>query len=249
MDATTSTHRNHSAEPKEPGSALRIILNGAGGRMGARIAACADGDRGIRICHALGRGQAVEIAPGGADVVVDFSSPAGTVRAAELAEVVGCALLVGTTGLTPESVRAVGRASARVPAMIAPNTSLGVAVARRLVEDAARLLRGFDTDIVETHHARKADAPSGTAKALAEAVGRGRGNALDPAKIHAIRAGDVVGQHVVCFAGPGEVLRISHEATGRDLFALGALRMARWLASRGPGLHAPDDWFADFCRD
>ena len=108
--------------------------------------------------------------------------------------------------------------------------------------------KGFDVDIVETHHVRKLDAPSGTAKSLAEAVGRGLRKPLDSSRIHAIRAGDVVGEHAVTRSGPGERVTVAHSATSRDLFAMGALRMARWLAARPAGMHVPDDWFADFSR-
>jgi 4-hydroxy-tetrahydrodipicolinate reductase len=101
---------------------------------------------------------------------------------------------------------------------------------------------------VETHHARKLDAPSGTARSLAAAVAAGSGKPLNPARIHAIRAGDVVGEHAVSFSGPGERVTISHSATSRDLFALGALRMARWLSGRAAGMHTPDEWFDDFAR-
>jgi 4-hydroxy-tetrahydrodipicolinate reductase len=155
---------------------------------------------------------------------------------------------VGTTGLTDGALAAIDRAARRVPAMVAPNTSLGVAVARRLAAEAARLLPGFDVDIVETHHVRKLDAPSGTARSLAEAVARGRGEALDPARIHSVRAGDVVGDHEVAFSGPGERISVVHRATSRDLFALGAIRMARWLAAQPAGRHAPDAWFDDLVR-
>jgi 4-hydroxy-tetrahydrodipicolinate reductase len=114
--------------------------------------------------------------------------------------------------------------------------------------DAARLLPEFDVDITETHHVRKLDAPSGTALSLAAAVTVGTGKPLNPARIHAIRAGDVVGEHVVAFSGPGERIMITHSATSRDLFALGALRMARWLVQQPVGMHVTDEWFADFAR-
>lgn len=245
MNGTKTIHANDAVDATRT---LRIVLHGAGGRMGTRIAACAREDRTFAVVRAIDRGDAADVTAGEADVVVDFSSPEGAERAALLAERLGCALLVGTTGLPAASLQAIERASCRVPAMIAPNTSLGVAVARRLASEAARLLPGFEADIVETHHARKLDAPSGTARSLAAAVGEGRGRALETARIHAIRAGDVVGEHVVTFSGPGERLSVAHSATNRDLFAIGALRMARWLSSRAPGMHVTDQWFADFCR-
>ncbi|MBL9140679.1 MAG: 4-hydroxy-tetrahydrodipicolinate reductase [Phycisphaerae bacterium] len=190
----------------------------------------------------------LNLAPGSADIVIDFSSDEGALRAVAIARELNTALLVGTTGLSAATRDTIARESASRAVLIASNTSLGVAVARRLVHEAARLLPGFDIDIVETHHTRKIDAPSGTARSLADAVQRALGAALPSDRIHAIRAGDVVGDHVVSFCGPGERLEIGHFATSRDLFALGALRMGRWLAAQKPGMHTTDEWFEHFAR-
>ncbi len=244
----TSTLLPQSHATEESFRPLRIVLHGALGRMGQRLLGCISTERGCRIAQSIDRDNQLEVQPGDADVVIDFSSDDGAMRAAQAATTLGCALLVGTTGLSQASLDAVTRASAWVPAMLAPNTSLGVAVTRTLVMDAARLLPGFDIDITETHHIRKLDAPSGTALSLAAAVAQGTGKPMNPARIHAIRAGDVVGEHVVTFSGPGERLMITHSATSRDLFALGALRMARWLAQQPAGMHVTDEWFADFAR-
>lgn len=240
--------RAHHGDGNRAAAPLRVVLHGARGRMGQRIAACAPQAAGCAIVAALDRDDALPADGTAADVVIDFSSDAGAARAAALAERLGCALLVGTTGLSAEAVAAIERASRRVPAMVAPNTSLGVAVARRLVTEAARLLGTWDVDIVETHHARKVDAPSGTARSLAEAVARGRGKPMETSRIHAIRAGDVVGEHAVTWSGAGERVTVAHVATSRDLFALGALRMAAWLVARQPGMHVPDAWYEDFAR-
>ena len=244
----TTASRTNAPAADEHTAPLRIVIHGAMGRMGQRIAACVPEDRGCRVVQALDRDDALQARPGEVDVLIDFSSDEGAARAAQAATGLGCALLVGTTGLSQASLDAIARAAERIPAMVAPNTSLGVAVTRKLVTEAARLLPGFDIDIVETHHTRKLDAPSGTARSLAEAVARGTGKPMNPARIHAIRAGDVVGEHVVTWCGPGERITIAHSATSRDLFALGALRMARWLATQRPGMHVPDEWFADFAR-
>lgn len=222
---------------------VRLAIHGARGRMGQRIVALANNHDRCRVIFEVDRQDAPRVRPGEVDVVVDFSSVEGAVAAMELARSAGAALLVGTTGLPPATREAIEREGAQRAVMIAPNTSLGVAVARRLVREAARLLEGFDVDIVETHHTRKLDAPSGTAKFLAEAVERGSGRALPAERVHSLRAGDVVGDHVVTFCGPGERLEIGHFATSRDLFALGALRMAAWLARQPAGVHTPDEWF------
>lgn len=227
---------------------LRLLVHGALGRMGQRIVACAGQEPGHHVVLALDRDDECTLRGGEIDAIVDFSSDEGALRASALAAQLGAALLVGTTGLSAATRDTVARSAAGIPVMIAPNTSLGVAVTRRLAEEAARLLPGFDVDIVETHHTRKLDAPSGTAKSLAEAVGRGLRKPLDSSRIHAIRAGDVVGDHEVVFSGAGERVTVAHRATSRDLFALGALRMARWLAGQAPGMHTADEWFADFAH-
>ncbi|MFO0961277.1 MAG: 4-hydroxy-tetrahydrodipicolinate reductase [Phycisphaerales bacterium] len=246
--ARPAATENLSRTAADDANRVRIVLHGALGRMGQRIAACAAHEPACHIVQALDRDEALAVRRGEAEVVIDFSSDAGAVRAASIATDLGAALLVGTTGLSASTLDQVAAAAERVPTMVAPNTSLGVAVARRLVAEAARLLPGFDVDIVETHHTRKLDAPSGTARHLADAVARGSGKPLDPSRIHAIRAGDVVGDHEVIFSGPGERVTVAHAATSRDLFALGALRMARWLARQKPGMHTADAWFEDFAR-
>lgn len=245
MTHATTPQKKVSSEHASP---LRIVLHGSLGRMGTRLTACIEADPTCTLVEAIDRHQPFVAAIGTADLLVDFSSDEGVLRATQAATNLQCALLVGTTGLSAASLEAIHRTALRVPVMIAANTSLGVAVTRKLVADAARLLQGFDTDIVETHHIRKLDSPSGTAKSLAQAVAVGSGKPMNPSRIHAIRAGDVVGEHTVTFSGPGERIAISHAATSRDLFALGALRMGRWLALQAPGLHHTDDWFAHFAR-
>ncbi|MFO0784673.1 MAG: 4-hydroxy-tetrahydrodipicolinate reductase [Phycisphaerales bacterium] len=249
MSHANHPHLSPSTSPASAASSrTRIVLHGALGRMGQRIAACVPNEPHCHIVQALDRDDELQVSPGAADLVIDFSSDEGALRALQLAQTLQTALLVGTTGLSAATRDAIVRAGDRLPVMLAPNTSLGVAVARRLVQEAARLLPGFDIDIVETHHTRKLDAPSGTARSLAEAVQRGTDAPLPPERIHAIRAGDVVGDHVVTFNGPGERLEIGHFASSRDLFALGALRIGQWLARQKPGVHTTDEWFEHYAR-
>jgi 4-hydroxy-tetrahydrodipicolinate reductase len=229
---------DRAVDPSTAARPLRIVLHGANGRMGARILACVPRDGGAHVVQALDRDDDLAVLPGQADVVIDFSSDEGAARAARHADRLGCALLVGTTGLSQASLEAIAIVAQRIPACVAPNTSLGVAVVRDLVRQAAQLLPGYHVDIVETHHAHKLDAPSGTARSLAAAVHAGSGMPMPPERIHAIRSGDVVGDHEVVFSGPGERISIRHHATDRDLFAMGALRLARWLVTRPPGMHA-----------
>ena len=224
-------------------SIARLALIGASGRMGTRIEALAASDHAIQIaCKGTRTGLQGRSARGEIDVIVDFSSEAGTRQAVQLAKASGAAILVGTTGLSTE-VRLELESLARTNAvLVAPNTSLGVAVTRKLARIAAELLgpSGWAVDIVESHHDRKKDAPSGTAIALARSLADG-GMPVDSERIHAIRAGDTVGEHEIRFAGPSERIHLMHQAVSRDLFAAGALRAARWLAGRPAGLYSMDD--------
>jgi 4-hydroxy-tetrahydrodipicolinate reductase len=190
-----------------------------------------------------------------ADVVVDFSAPAATRALAPIAAAAGTAMVSGTTGLDDGARQAIDRAAAGVAVLWEPNMSVGVHVLTRLVAEAAAALDDWDVEIVEMHHRAKVDAPSGTALRLAEAVQRvrasarlvhGRQGAPGPRSpeevgIHALRGGDVVGEHVVQLAGGGERLELVHRATSRDVFAHGALRAARWIAGRPPGRYSLGD--------
>ena len=231
---------------------IRILLNGANGRMGSRIESmCADP---ARQCTIVVRRTGTDDADPGTecDVVIDFSSDAGTRDAIAVARRRGVPLVSGTTGLTDATRRLLVEASQEIAVLHASNTSLGVAVARRLVEEMALMLRraagpDFAMEIVETHHVHKLDAPSGTALALADAIDRGLGQCdsaparFDRSRISSIRQGEVIGDHEVRARGPGEILSISHHAVSRDLFALGALRLAAWMVGRPPGMHSVDD--------
>ena len=191
-------------------STTTIAVVGASGRMGrAVVAAASDASSGCRTVLELDAKTLDPQAHDAIDCVIDFSTPAGARRAASLACDHGASLLCCTTGLDSEAREAVLGAAKKICVMVAPNTSLGVAVARRLCRDAARLLGPeYSVDLVEHHHHRKADAPSGTALALADAVGTGSGRPVPPTRIHSIRSGDTIGAHSVQFAGPFETIRI-----------------------------------------
>lgn len=245
--------------------ATRVVIHGAAGRMGARLCDLAHRDDSVALVGAivragsarLGRasapashkGESVAFSASDAphiacDVVLDFSGDEGAIRALALAGACGAALIVGTTALAPATTDALRAAANRQAILVAANTSLGVGVLASLVRRAAEALGpGFSASIVEAHHAAKKDAPSGTAKRLAAAI-REVGSGAAPIRddqILALRGGDVVGEHTVRFAGPGEYLELSHRATTRDVFALGALRAARWLHGHGPGWWTMED--------
>ncbi len=173
-------------------------------------------------------------------MVVDFSSDAGARPALAIAERLNAALLVGTTALSAGTIDALRAAAGQRAVLVTPNTSLGVAAVAALVATAARALPGFDCSIVEAHHTRKADAPSGTAKRLAEAA-KQAGSTLRDDQILSIRAGDIIGEHTVRFAGPGEYVELTHRATSRDVFVRGALVAAAWLNGRKPGYWTMED--------
>jgi 4-hydroxy-tetrahydrodipicolinate reductase len=192
---------------------------------------------------------------GGAAVAIDFSLPQGIVEHAQACLERRVALLVGTTGFDAATRRELEHAARTIPLLIAPNTSLGVAVMTHVIELAARALGGYDAEIVEVHHRTKRDAPSGTALAWGEAIARARGAELEqlgvfdrqgspgprrPGSIGfaSLRAGDAVGEHTAVLAGDGERVELSHRANDRMVFARGALLAAAWLAGRPPGLYS-----------
>ncbi len=211
--------------------------------MGARTFALARCDPRFQLVSQVVRERngARPIVDGTIDAVIDFSSDFGAAEAARLAVAHRAALLVGTTGLSRQTLAVIEVAARTVPTMIAPNTSLGAAVLAHLAASAAHLLGpAYQVSLIETHHAGKRDAPSGTALRIAEAFRRG-GVDLPPERIHAIRTGDVVGEHTVELAAAGERLRLCHIATTRDLFARGAMTAAAWLVGRPPGLHSMEE--------
>jgi 4-hydroxy-tetrahydrodipicolinate reductase len=195
-------------------------------------------------------GSDVDQALSAADVLIDFTRPAGTLAHLAACARHGVGAVVGTTGLDQSDKRSLRDFGNRIPIVFAANMSVGVNVLLSLVEDAARALGpGFDIEIVEMHHRHKVDAPSGTALRLGEAAAAGLGRKLDevavPARhgitgerkpgsigFAALRGGDVVGEHTVVFASEGERIEITHRATSRQLFVAGALRAAEFVAAR-----------------
>jgi 4-hydroxy-tetrahydrodipicolinate reductase len=200
-------------------------------------------------------GEAVEKLIRDSDVVLEFTSPAATAEHAALAAGLGKAMVIGTTGLTPAQGEAVHRAARAVPIVWAPNMSLGINVLLSVVEEVARRLGpDWDVEIIEMHHRGKVDAPSGTALALGRAAAAGRGVNFEEVEqrgrdgitgprragdigFAALRGGDAVGDHHVIFAGAAERLELIHRATSRAIYAKGAVRAARWVVGRAPGVY------------
>ncbi len=227
-------------------SGVEIVCAIAATEVGADVGELAGiGRTGVVVAQDL-----AGIAAARANVAIDFSGPAATVALAGLAENAGFAIVSGTTGLDDASRAALDRASSRVPVLWEANMSAGVHLLADLVRRAvAAAGPGFDIEIVEAHHRLKVDAPSGTALLLADAArearaatklvhGReGRPGARDATEIgmHAVRGGDVVGDHSVHLLGDGERIELTHRATNRDVFARGALRVAAWIAGKPAG--------------
>ncbi len=189
-----------------------------------------------------------------AQVLIDFTMPSATVANVAIATDLGVNLVVGTTGFSEDQRQKMAAAiDGRAAAVISPNYSLGVNLFWRLIEVAAASLPGYDIEVIEAHHRNKMDAPSGTAaeavRIMAKATGRdevvygreGQGLRGDEIGVHAVRAGEIVGDHTVLFAGPGERLEIKHQAHSRQAFATGAVRAARWVASAPNGVYTMAD--------
>ena len=190
-----------------------------------------------------------------ADCLIDFTRPEATLVHLDACAVAGKGAIVGTTGFTPEQKARIAAAAQRIPVVMAPNFAIGVNAVFKLAAEAARILGdGYDVEIVEAHHRHKVDAPSGTALRLGEAVAAALGRDLKSAAVHgregitgerppraigfhAIRGGDIVGEHTVIFAGEGERVEIAVRSGSRMTYARGALRAARWLAGRRAGLY------------
>jgi 4-hydroxy-tetrahydrodipicolinate reductase len=225
---------------------VRIALFAPHGRMGEAIQAAIAEDPGFELDNEQG------------DVLVDFSAPNALRASLDRAVSAGVPLLIGTTGLTDEHESLIAEAAEIIPILRAPNTSLGVALLADLTERAARVLgpEAWDIEIVEAHHNRKADAPSGTALHLGAAADRGRGGGSPEERgrdgtglkremgaigYSAIRGGTIAGDHDVMFLGPNERLILSHRAENRAIFARGALAAARFMRGKPAGLYSMRD--------
>jgi 4-hydroxy-tetrahydrodipicolinate reductase len=220
---------------------LRVLLVGAAGRMGKTIVDLAKDDPSIEIVAQCDIGDAIGSATRKSDVVIDFSQPDAIDEICRAALQDQRPLIIGTTGYSAEQRAAIERAARSVPVVFASNFSAGVNALFALARNAAETLGPeFSVEIIETHHQMKKDAPSGTAKTLATILRKAL-NAKEEIPIQSIRQGDVVGEHTVIFSGPDERLKMTHRAASRDIFARGALRAARWIIGKPPGLYSMQD--------
>ncbi len=249
---------------------IRTILAGAGGRMGLEVRTAlteAEDLQLVGLTEAPGHPATgtevdgltirdrLDWAAGEADLVIDFTTAKATLGIAAYAAEQGMGLVSGVTGLTAEQEASLRDAAARIPLLHASNMSQGVTALRALVRQAAGMLRHYDVEITEMHHRRKTDAPSGTALTLARAVKdvrqdlttvHGREGTPGPRGagelgIHALRGGDVVGEHHVLFAGTGERIRLTHVADHRGAFVAGVLAACRFVAGREAGFYTMEN--------
>ena len=248
----------------------KIILSGCMGRMGKAITdIVAETDDAEIVCG-------FDIAGGDcsypvysdytsvsvdADVIIDFSHPANLNKLLSFAKKNDLPIVVATTGLTEDQKKELSDASKIIPVFFSANMSLGINLLIRLAKQAAKILESnFDIEIIEKHHNKKIDAPSGTALAIADGIAESlsekpeyvydRHSVRKPREkneigLHSIRGGTIVGEHEVLFAGPDELIEISHSARSRDVFAQGAVRAAKFLSKKPAGLYSMDDLFSD----
>jgi 4-hydroxy-tetrahydrodipicolinate reductase len=237
----------------------KIIITGGKGRMGQALLSCAARIPELAVVGTVDQGDDLAAVIGQADVVIDFSFHSATPGVAELCARNKKAIVIGTTGHSKEEKAAIEKRKTEIPMVMATNFSTGVNTLFWLTRKAAEILGpAFDLEVVEMHHRLKKDAPSGTATTLLEILGDVRKLQLEAALrhgrhgivgertkneigIHAIRGGDVVGDHTVIFANNGERVELTHKASSRDTFANGALRAAQWVVQRKPGLYDMQD--------
>ncbi len=237
----------------------RVIITGSKGRMGKALVACAPHHRELEVVGQIDQGDDLAALIAQCDVVIDFSSHTATAGIAELCARHAKALVVGTTGHGDAEKSRITHHASRIPMVLSSNYSTGVNTLFWLTRKAAEILgSGYDLEVVEMHHRLKKDAPSGTARSLAEILAAVRQQQLAKVArhgregivgertdaeigIHSVRGGDVVGDHTVIFAANGERVELTHKASSRDTFANGALRAAAWVTNQKPGLYDMQD--------
>ena len=250
---------------------VNIIVCGAAGKMGQNILRLASVDKELKILGGVETEDYVSRCPleykatsdlteliTAADVVIDFSTVLASMKYLLIAEKYKKPLIIGTTGFDDSQSQQIKKASGNMPVVFSPNLSIGVNVLFKIVDEVASALPGYDIEIVEAHHNQKKDAPSGTAAKLARIIAKALGRNLDKVAVYgrkgmtgqrksdeigimSVRAGDIIGDHTVYFAGPGDRLELTHRAQSRDTFAQGALTAAKWVVKQKAGLYDMQD--------
>src|SRR6266704_6969260 len=248
-----------SAIDRERRGTTKIIITGSKGRMGRALLACSAHDPELQVVGQIDQGDDLGSVIGQGDVVIDFSSHSATPGIAALCARHNKPMVIGTTGHSDEGKSQIADFKSKIPIVLSSNFSMGVNTLFWLTRKAAEILgSGYDLEIIEMHHRLKRDAPSGTAKTLAEILAEVRKQQLErlvrhgrsgivgertaeEIGMHSVRGGDVVGDHTVIFAGLGERIELTHKASSRETFANGALRAARWVFEQKPGLYDMQD--------
>ena len=248
---------------------INVIVNGACGRMGKRIIYLLSGQKDLHLCGAveipshpdIGRDVGVRVSScikdiiEDTDIVVDFSSAEGALDSARVCAKYKKALIIGATGLSAEALSEIKTIACAIPCLVSSNMSVGVNLLCKLVEQASSILGDeYDVEIIEAHHRFKKDAPSGTAKTLAEIVSKVKGKQLkdmatygregligerkrNEIGIHSVRAGDIVGEHTIVFGGIGERIELKHIASTRDTFVYGVIKAIKFISTQKAGLY------------
>ena len=240
-------------------NSLRLLINGSRGRMGQALVHCAASFPELSVAAEVDAGDDFNAALAHCDAVIDFSHHATLDGVLALCVENKRTLVIGTTGHSDTQIAAIHEAGKSIPIVFAPNYSVGVNTLFWLTRKAAEILGpAFDLEVVEMHHRMKKDSPSGTAKRLAEILAEARHlsyqndtrhgrfgivgeRTADEIGMHAVRGGDVVGDHTVIFAALGERVELTHKASSRETFAMGALRAALWAHGRSPGVFDMQD--------
>ena len=227
---------------------LKIVVCGAAGKMGKLIIEKVLSDKELELAGAIEtKGHGAIGQPVGkikitdnieevvklSDVVIDFTNPDATLEHLEFVQLYKIGFIIGTTGISKDRVEKIKTVSKEIPIAFSPNMSVGVNLLFKIVSEVAAAIPGYDVEIIEAHHNQKKDAPSGTALKLAEIIKTYK----KEIGIHSIRAGDIVGEHTVVFAANGERIELVHRAHTRDTFAAGAVKAAKWIFGKNPGLY------------
>jgi 4-hydroxy-tetrahydrodipicolinate reductase len=238
---------------------IRYAIAGANGRMGKMLIEAVNAADDAELAAAFDIGDDVEAAIANADCLIDFTRPEGTLKHLEICRRHGVHAVIGTTGFSAEQKQQIEAIAREIPIVFAPNMAVGVNAVFKLLDVAARILNeGYDVEVIEAHHRHKVDAPSGTALRMGEVVAAALGRSLDECAIYGreghtgerpatqigfstIRGGDIVGDHMVLFAGTGERIEITHKSASRMSYALGSLRAARFLRGKQNGLFDMQD--------
>jgi len=234
----------------------RIVIVGSKGRMGEALLRLAGQDPRLEVVAGVDKGDDLLAVVDRCDVLIEFAHHSVSAGLAKTVADHGKALVIGTTGHTAEERKAIDAVATRIPIVFAPNYSIGVNLLFYLTKIAAETLgENYDQEVVEMHHRHKLDAPSGTARRLGEILAEAAGGSYEelalhgrhgdvgarPQRVigmHAMRGGDVIGDHTVHFAATGERIELTHRASSRDTFASGALRAAQWVRTQKPGLYS-----------